>query len=108
MEKLINLGRFEIDIQKSILYDIEVSNIDREIQKLGKGWRVPKYSEMKYIFSLYSKFGILNIIKIENLYKCGDSNDLSCYTDGYKIYPLVLDEYTGENGILDYIIIKDI
>ena len=63
---------------------------------------------MKYIFSLYSKFGILNIIEIENLYKCGDSNDLSCYTDGNKIYPLVIDEYTGENVILDYILIKDI
>jgi hypothetical protein len=108
MERMINLGRFEIDIQKSILYDIEIYNIDREIQKLGKGWRVPKYSEMKYIFSLYSKFGILNIIEIENLYKCGESNDLSCYTDGNKIYPLVIDEYTGENGILDYILIKDI
>jgi hypothetical protein len=107
MGKIINLGKFEINIPESIIDNSRMDEIDSHIQKMGPGWRVPKYFEMEYIFSLRSKFNILNIFRPDNLYVCGDRNNLACYVDGKKLYALTLDEYSL-NIFLDYILIKDI
>jgi hypothetical protein len=107
MGKIINLGKFEINIPESIIDNSRMDEIDIHIQKMGPGWRVAKYFEMEYIFSLRSKFNILNIFKPDNLYVCGDRHNLACYVDGKKLYTLTLDEYSL-NIFLDYILIKDI
>jgi hypothetical protein len=107
MGKIINLGKFEIEIPESVIDNSRMDDIDNEIRKLGPGWRVPKYLEMEYIFNLHSKFNILSIFKSDNLYVCSDRHNLACYADGKKLYPLTIDE-DSLNIYLDYILIKDI
>jgi hypothetical protein len=109
MGKIINLGKFEINIPESIIDNSRMDEIDNQIKKMGSGWRVPKYFEIEYIFSLRSKFNILNIFKSDNLYVFGDHNNLACYVEGKKLHTLTIDDDEDSLNIyLDYILIKHI
>ena len=61
MGKIINLGRFEMDENFSIVENVDAHEIKSIISKLGPGWRIASFSELKYIANLNFKFNILEV-----------------------------------------------
>jgi hypothetical protein len=109
MGKIINLGNFELDFPKSLVKNIENYDIEKEINKLGPGWRIATYGEMKYLFSIQSRFNTLKFLEDDDLYVCGERRNLCCFIEGKRLDSLFIpDPYEEENNRFDYIIIKDI
>ena len=111
MGKIINLGNFELDFPTSLVKNKEKYRIEQEINRLGPGWRIATFGEMKYLFSIQSRFSTLKFLENDDLYICGERMNLCCFVEEeYKrldsLY--ISDPYEEENTRFDYILVKDI
>lgn len=109
MGKIISLSNFELDFPESLVKNIQKYDIEKEINKLGPGWRIATYTEMKYLFDIQYRLSTLKFLEEDNLYVCGERTNLCCFIGDRRLDSLFIsDPYEEENNRFDYILIKDI